>query len=165
MLSGNLKTKANYILGTNSYEGNQFWQFQDIWEFDDLKYENITNVFRITNGYEGQGSSDSTGSRNRLAVHESLTKKDNRQLPEDTSIFRKKCNRKLLTSILISIKVTHAINICHQFPSPTSVTNYLRSSQCRESWSSRQARSKTYCWFYLWLGWNPRSQLFHIRNF
>ena len=36
-------------------KGNQYWQFQDIWEFDDLRYENITNVFRITNGYEGPG--------------------------------------------------------------------------------------------------------------
>ena len=141
MLSGNLKTKANYILGTNSYEGlgspdrtavqgwsptpsvepwkgNQYWQFQDIWEFDDLKYENITNVFRITNGYEGQGSSDWTGSRNQPAVYESLMKKDNRQFPEDTNIFQKKCNRKLLTSILIFIKVTYANNICHHFSSP-----------------------------------------------
>ena len=36
-------------------KGNKYWQFQDIWEFDYLKYENITNVFRITNGYEGPG--------------------------------------------------------------------------------------------------------------
>ena len=37
------------------WKGNQFWSFQNIWEFDDLKYENITNVFRITNGYEARG--------------------------------------------------------------------------------------------------------------
>ena len=48
-------------------------------------------------------------------VEESLMKKDNRQLPEDTNIFQKKCNRKLLTSILIFIKVTYANNIWHHF--------------------------------------------------
>ena len=110
------------------WKGNQYWQFQDIWEFDDLKYENITNVFRITNGYEGQGSSDSTGLRNQPAVHESLTKKDNRLLLGDTSIFQKKCNRKLLTSILIFIKVTHreltfVTHFRHQHPSQINVAN------------------------------------------
>ena len=150
MQSGNLKTKANYILGTNSYEGmgsshrecgsrpsgepwkgNQFWQFQDIWEFDDLKYENITNVFRITNGYEGQGSTDPTSSRSYSAVRESLMKKDNRPLQEDTSIFQTKCNKKLLTNISIFIKVffpCHPYNMefRHQQPSHIYVTNIMQ---------------------------------------
>ena len=45
-------------------------------------------------------------------------KKDNRLLQEDINIFQKKCNKKLLTSILIFIKVTLVTNIPN-----TSVTN------------------------------------------
>ena len=52
MDSGNVNTDTTYILGTNSYEGNQYWAYDNIWEYGDIEYENITNVFRLTNGYE-----------------------------------------------------------------------------------------------------------------
>lgn len=39
--------KVTYVVGVNSYEGNQYWSFDE-----HITYENITTVFDITNGYE-----------------------------------------------------------------------------------------------------------------
>ena len=38
---------VTYVIGVNSYEGNQYWSFKE-----HITYENVTSVFDITNGYE-----------------------------------------------------------------------------------------------------------------
>ena len=45
--NGYIDDHITYVIGTNSYEGNQYWAFNE-----HITAKNITSVFDITNGYE-----------------------------------------------------------------------------------------------------------------
>ena len=154
--------KRQSILAVPRHLG--IWWFE-IWKyhkrFSNNKWLRRTGIVRLNRFEKPTGSPripDQEGQPSISRRYKYIPKEMQQKVVDKYFDYHKgNSRRQHLSPILV-------INIRHRLMSRTFDKFYFRSSQCRESWTSRQARSKTHCRFYLWLGWNSRNQLFHIKK-